>query len=57
MPRAKRWRVLKDFDFSPRPNIVQVFRAGEERSGLTRACIQKGRAIKALEQIKKKETD
>lgn len=38
MPVARRWRVLLDFEWSPRSNVIMVFRAGEIRAGLTRAC-------------------
>jgi hypothetical protein len=33
------WRVLRDFEFMPRRGVIMVFRAGEVRQGLTRACI------------------
>ena len=41
MPRQRRWRILRDFEWSPRRNVVMVFRGGEIRSGLTRACVEK----------------
>ncbi len=50
MPRQiKRYLVLRDFDFSPRPNVIRVFKAGQIRSGLTRACIKRGLALNALQ--------
>lgn len=39
MPRQRMWRVLQDFEFMPRRGVIMVFRAGETRHGLTRACI------------------
>lgn len=38
MPVQRRWLVLADFDWSPRPSVVMTFRAGQIRVGLTRAC-------------------
>ncbi|MFH5773594.1 hypothetical protein ACHFJ0_05030 [Paracoccus sp. NGMCC 1.201697] len=40
MPRQRKWRVLRDFEWSPRRYVVMVFRRGEIRHGLTRACLQ-----------------
>lgn len=53
MPRenAARFRVVKDFDFHPQPNVVMAFRAGEERAGLTKAQIERGISLGALESI------
>ena len=48
MPVAKTYSVVRDFDFSPRANVVQSFRAGEERKDLTRACIKKGLSLGAI---------
>lgn len=39
MPRKRQWRILRYFEWSPKPNVVMTFRAGEIRSGLTRACV------------------
>lgn len=42
MPKkARKWRVLQDFEFCPRPYVVMVFKRGEIRTGLTQACIAK----------------
>lgn len=38
MPRQRKWLVLAPFEWSPRPGVVMVFRAGDIRLGLTRAC-------------------
>lgn len=53
MPKqtAARFRVVKDFDFHPRANVVMAFRAGEIRTGLTRAQIVRGESLGALETI------
>lgn len=49
MPRQRKWLVLKDFDWSPRPSVVIAFKAGETRYGLTRACRYKaGDRIKEI---------
>lgn len=48
MPVAKTYEITKDFDFSPRANVVQTFKAGEKRSDLTRDCIKHGVKLKAL---------
>lgn len=57
MPKEKaaRYRVVKDFDFFPRKNVVQVFRAGEERAGLTKAQIERGESLRALKLIANEE--
>jgi len=41
MPRQRKWRVLRDFEWMPRYNIVMIFRAGEVHAGLTRSCREK----------------
>jgi hypothetical protein len=52
MPKqSRRFRVLRDFDFVPRQNVVRAFKAGQEVQGLTRACIARGFSLKALELI------
>lgn len=38
MPVQTRWLVLADFEWCPSASVVVVFRAGEIRTGLTRAC-------------------
>lgn len=49
MPRKKTWRILRSFDWSPKPGVVTAFRAGEVRSGLTQACIkQAGNRIEEI---------
>ncbi|MDO5658290.1 MAG: hypothetical protein Q4G36_08210 [Paracoccus sp. (in: a-proteobacteria)] len=57
MPKqsAARYRVVKDFDFHPRPGVVMAFRAGEERAGLTKAQIERGQSLGALEPIASKQ--
>jgi hypothetical protein len=53
MPRQdKQFRVLRSFDFTPRPNVVRAFRAGTIVSGLTAACIERGMSLQALEPLK-----
>jgi len=41
MPMQRKWRVLASFDWSPRPNVIIAFKAGEVRLGLTRACLER----------------
>ena len=41
MPKQRKWRVLRGFEWSPRPGFIMVFLAGEIRTGLTRACRRK----------------
>lgn len=38
MPVQRRWRVLAYFEWAPKPGVLFVFRPGEIRIGLTRAC-------------------
>lgn len=38
MPKQRKWRVLRDFEWVPKPNVIMVFRRGEIHAGLTRAC-------------------
>lgn len=40
MPIQRQWLILRDFEWSPKPNVIIVYRAGQVRSGLTRACLQ-----------------
>lgn len=40
MPVQQRWLVLADFEWCPSISVVVVFRAGEIRAGLTRACLR-----------------
>lgn len=54
-PRSTRFRVTKSFDFHPRPGVVMAFVAGQERSGLTAAMIQRGQDLCALEEIASEE--
>lgn len=51
MPVQKEYRVLRDWTFSPRPNVVQAFKAGTIAKGLTRRCAEAGIAASALQQI------
>lgn len=53
---SPRYRVAKDFEFVPHAGAVIVFTKGEERSGLTAACVEKGTSIGALEEIKEKDS-
>lgn len=41
MAEQRKWLVLEDFDWSPRRNVVMSFKAGQIRTGLTRACRDK----------------
>lgn len=41
-------RVVKDFDYSPRLSIVQVFRKGASTKGMTKAAIEHGLSIGAI---------
>ncbi|UXU73824.1 hypothetical protein [Paracoccus sp. SMMA_5] len=41
MPRQRKWRVLRDFEWAPKPNVIMIFLAGEIHAGLTRACRDK----------------
>lgn len=52
---ANSYLVTKDFDFSPRPNVVQSFKAGQIVSRLTRKCVAKGQSEKALKLQTEKE--
>lgn len=57
MPKpVRKYRVLRNFDFVPRQNVVRAFKAGQEVQGLTRACIARGLALEALELISTQET-
>lgn len=38
MPKQRAWRILRDFEWVPKPNVIMVFRQGEVHSGLPRAC-------------------
>lgn len=49
-----KFEVIKDFDFAPRANVVQNYKAGEIRSDLTRACVAKGKELGALKPLTKK---
>lgn len=42
-----RYLIKKDFDFSPKPQIVQVFRAGQIIN-LTTKCAAHGKKLKAI---------
>lgn len=55
MPRKKEYLVLRSFDWSPRPNVVQAYKAGKVVSGLTRTCVARGLASKALQPLNRKE--
>ncbi|WP_164887554.1 hypothetical protein [Paenirhodobacter populi] len=50
MPVQRRWRVLAYFEWCPRPGVIMVFRPGEIRRGLTRACREK--AGQRIEEIR-----
>lgn len=50
MPKQRKWRILTSFEWSPRPNVIMTFRAGEVRSGLTRAC--RAKAGSRIEEIR-----
>lgn len=41
MPIQRRWLVLQDFEWIPRPGVIITFRAGQVCLGLTRACREK----------------
>lgn len=38
MPKQRKWLVLRDFDWSPRRNVVIAFKAGEVKIGLPKPC-------------------
>jgi hypothetical protein len=38
MPVQRRWLVLAGFEWQPRAGVIMIFRPGEIRAGLTRAC-------------------
>lgn len=41
MPKQRKWRVLRDFEWVPKCNVIMTFRAGEVHAGLTRSCREK----------------
>lgn len=41
MPRQRKYRILEDFDYSPRSNVVMAFKAGDVKTGLTKDCLLK----------------
>lgn len=41
MPKQRKWRILADFEWVAKPNVIMIFRAGEIRASLTRACREK----------------
>lgn len=49
--KSRQWRVVKRFDFRPRPGVVMAFKEGEVRRGLTRACVAYGEAREALQLV------
>jgi hypothetical protein len=51
MPVKKEYAVLRDWTFSPRPNVVQAFKAGTIAKGLTRRCVIAGIAANALQPL------
>ena len=52
---AKSYEVTRDFDWSPRPNVVRTFKEGQVVSHLTRACVSRGKSLDALREVKQKE--
>lgn len=38
MPVQRSWLVVTGFEWHPRPGVIMVFKAGQIRRGLTRAC-------------------
>ena len=49
--RTREMRVVKDFDYSPRLSVVQVFRKGAGTKGMTKAAIERGLSIGAIADI------
>lgn len=41
MPRQRKWFVVRSFEWSPKANVIMIFRAGEVHVGLTRSCREK----------------
>lgn len=41
-------RVVKDFDYSPRLSVVQVFRKGASTKGMTKAAVERGLSLGAI---------
>lgn len=50
MPKQRKWRVLRDFEWMPRFNVIMIFRAGEVHAGLPRAC--RNKAGDSIEEIR-----
>ena len=50
MPKQRKWRVLRDFEWMPRSNVIMIFRAGEVHAGLPRAC--RNKAGDSIEEIR-----
>lgn len=50
MPKQRKWRVLRNFEWMPSANIIMTFRAGEVHTGLPRACREK--AAGRIEEIR-----
>lgn len=50
MPRQRKWRVLRSFEWAPKRNIIMIYRAGEVHAGLTRAC--RAKAGDRIEEIR-----
>ena len=50
MPRKRKWRVIQGFDWTPKPNVLMIFRRGEIHAGLTRAC--RAKAGDRIEEIR-----
>lgn len=50
MPTQRLWRVLQDFEWAPKANVLMVFRRGEIHAGLTRAC--RAKAGDRIEEIR-----
>lgn len=54
---AKKYKVLDDYDFVVRPNVIRHFTKGDEHEGLTRAMISDGEARGKLEAIKQEKSN
>lgn len=49
------YKVLEAFDFAPRNGVVLTFKKGQICKNMTRATIEKGKALGAIEIVKTKE--
>lgn len=50
MPKQRKWRILRGFEWMPKASVIMTFRAGEVHTGLTRSCRE--RAGDRIEEIR-----